>query len=201
MQKNKAVSFGEWKDRTQLKNTVNECSLFGLFAGTALFFGCGYRALCEIGVRETLFFAGAVIGLILIVIGGFFPLVLRFPLKLLKKGTHFLGTQLLRLLMLPVFLILWCMSVFTKKKAGKKYPFTRWSGDDNAPETSYSPYAEQKYKTSGAAVFSVVNNLLLFLSRNRFFFLIPILILLVLLGLAFFFASSQAVFTFIYTLF
>ena len=198
--KKKEISFSEYKRQRDEKKRINEASWAGLLSGLVLLTVFGYKALCEVGFRCALFTAVAAVGAALFLMGGFFPWGLRKPFALIKKAFAFVGRTVMRIILVPVYLLFSLLFLCIRPVIAKKHRFFRGKQFQTC-EPAYAEYETAAYRSGRFASLSAVNNVLLFLSDNGMTILLPVVFLLLLLGLLFFFLSSHTVFSFIYTLF
>lgn len=197
----KRVTFGQQKALQEYNKEINEASLFGLVSGLIIFFICGLQTICHEGFLQILFGVLTIIGAILFLLGGFFPSPLKKLTPKLKKTTNFIGKYLLRLLLIPVYLILLILSLFLSKAISKEYEFVSWNENSTKINPKFLPYSHMQTKPHTSAVLGTLNNIFLVFAKNKQWFLLPLVILLLILGLIFFFLSSSSVFSFVYTLF
>ena len=198
--KKKKGSFAEYKKQRDEKKKINEASWTGLIIGLALIVVCGYRSLCEVGFKCAAFTAAAAAGAVLFVLGGFFPWGLIKPLAVVKRCLSGIGKNVLRVVLVPFYLLFAATFTAIRPVIGKKYEFAAGK-KFYAAAPEYREYHPAKYKTGRFASVSAINNVLLFLTENGMAILLPVVILLLLLGIFFFFISTHSVFSFIYTLF
>lgn len=201
MRKNENLTFGQWRRNENRKKEVNEASWFGLITGLILSAVFGLRAICSTGLLKTIFLIPTAIGFILFLLGGFNAPMLIPLSKAFRKAASSIGTFILRIILLPVYLMLLIFSLFGKKSTAKKYEFFSWDTYNNAPETSFLPYEYVQSKPHRSALLGTLNSIFFVFAKNKQFILIPLVIILLILGLVFFFLSSSSVFGFVYTLF
>ena len=201
MRKNENLTFGQWRRNENRKKEVNEASWFGLISGLIIMAVCGLQAICSDGFLKLLFAILATIGLILFLLGGFNAPMLIPLAKSFRKAANFIGTWILRIILLPIYLILFIFSVFGKKSTSEKYEFYSWDDSGNVPDTSFLPYEHIQSKSHRSALLGTLNSIFFVFAKNKQYILIPLVILLLILGLVFFFLSSSSVFAFVYTLF
>ncbi|MBQ6162891.1 MAG: hypothetical protein IJK23_00310 [Clostridia bacterium] len=193
-------SFSELRKENEQKKELNSCSWFGLILGVVLFFVFFLKALSSVGALCVIYWIVTAIGGVCFLLGGFYPLALKPLMKLMQKVGNFLGKYIMRVLMLPIYLVMMIPALFLGRGTAKKYEFVSWKDAcDFKPE--YIPYKENEYKKGSTGFLGTLNNLMFFLAKNKLLFLLPIVIILVIVGLVFFFISANSVFTFIYALF
>ena len=198
--KKKKGAFSEYRRQKDEKKKINEASWTGLIAGLALIFVCGYRSLCEVGFKCVVFTAAAAVGAVLFILGGLFPWGLIRPLAIVKRCLSGIGKIILRVVLVPFYLLFAVTFAVIRPVVGEKYEFA--SGKKFfAAEPGYREYRPSAYKTGRFSSVAAVNNVLLFLTENDMAILLPIVLLLLVLGIFFFFISTHSVFSFIYTLF
>ncbi len=179
---------------------INECSWFGIIIGTLLFVTGTYQSLCTVGILCVLFNIIALLGIVLVVLGGFFPLALEKLVKANKTVFAFIGDWILKILLLPIYVAMIIINFFTHEKYLEKFGFCKYE-EKCQKESSFVDYDEHHYKKHRYATIDSVTNVLLFFSNNKMYIMIPIVIVLLVLGIMVFFASSNAVFSFVYTIF
>ncbi|MBQ6020078.1 MAG: hypothetical protein IJL26_07860 [Clostridia bacterium] len=199
-EKNAFASFSEQRAANELKKEINSCSWFGLILGVVLFFVFFLKALSSVGVSCVIYWIVTALGGIVFLLGGFYPPALKPLMRLMQKFGNFIGKYILRILMIPVYVIMLIPALFLRRSTAKKYEFVSWQ-DACAVKPAYLPYHENEYKKGSTGFLGTLNNLMFFLAKNKLLFLLPIVIILVVLGLVFFFISANSVFTFIYALF
>lgn len=201
MKKNKtAKTFREEYAQRSRLNAINECSWFCIVCGSVLALSAAYWAVCTVGVLNIMFRTVIVIGFLLVAIGVISPLLIKKLTEIIKKVFSFAGDIILKVILLPVYLILTVVNAFTGKKYSAEFGFINWE-ERNSVTTAYSDFitsGEGKYKHT---ITSTIIRVLSFLVNNRMFVLVPIVLLLMILGVIMFFASSSVIFSFVYTLF
>lgn len=194
------LTFKQWHEAYIERNTINECSWFGIVIGLLLCSICGFKSLCTTDIDCVIYSILATIGLILFLIGGFAPLKLKKTSSFTKKTFSFIGHIILKLLILPVYFILTTINIFINRKYSEKFGFVKWN---EAPTKTYGyhHYITSERKKKKNIVFDIMNSVFSVLAKNKMYVLIPIVVILMIFGLIMFFASSNAVFSFVYTLF
>ncbi len=202
-QKEKPLSFGEWREAQEIKRSVNECSWTALILGSALAFGMALRSDCTAGALSKIWLLLSGAGVVLVLIGGFCPLVLRRPVRLLSKGLNLIGKVLLRLLLCLLYLLFLLLSLpVILKRKGSEHVFCRWDDDRSGlPDTAFLPFQKQTTRPQSVAAMHAVNSLFHVLARHKLLYLLPLVVILLILGLVFFFVSAHSVFSFVYALF
>ncbi len=188
-----------YEQKAQIKR-INESSWFGIIIGALLFASGTYQSLCTVGILCVLFNIIALLGIVLILMGGFFPLALEKIVKANKTVFAFIGDLLLKSLLLPVYGAMIIINFFTHEKYLEKFGFCQYE-EKCKRESSFVDYDEHNYKKHRYATIDSITNVLLFFSNNKMYIMIPIVIVLLVLGIMVFFASSNAVFSFVYTIF
>ncbi len=201
MQKNKAAKTfrEEYEHRSTLK-AINEYSWFGIIWGLVFAAAGAYWAVCTVGVANVMFKVVSFVGLLLLVVGVIAPLCLRKPVKVIKKAFSALGNIILKVILLPIYLVMTVVNGLTGKKYSSKFGFRNWEERDSL-NTAYSDFnnsGESKYKHTFTGTFIKVIG---FFVNNGMYVVVPIVIILLVVGFVMFFASSSAVFSFVYTLF
>ena len=198
--KEKKGSFTEYQKQRDEKKKINEASWTGLIVGLVLIVVCGYRSLCEVGFRCGAFTAAAAVGAVLFVLGGFFPWGLIRPLAVVKRGLSGVGKIVMRVVLVPFYLLYAVTFLVIRPAVGKKYEFAAGK-HFFAAEPGYREHRPAAYRTGRFASVSAINNVLLFLTNNGMTILLPVILLMLVLGVVFFFISTHSVFSFVYTLF
>mgnify|MGYP006383899019 CR=1 FL=1 len=201
MQKNKAdkTFTEEYEQRSTLK-AINEYSWFGIIWGLALGLLGAYQAICTAGIISIIFKAVSVVGVVLLAVGVMAPLWLRKPAEIIKKAFSAVGNIILKVVLLPVYMVMAVVNLLNNKKYSSKCGFKNWEERDSA-QTAYSDFnnsGESKYKHTVTGTFVKVIG---FFVNNKMYVVVPIVIILLFVGFVMFFASSSAVFSFVYTLF
>ena len=201
MRKNETVNtFSQEYDERIKSNKINECSWFGICLGLIMLAVGLYQSLCTVGLWCVFYKIICGIGLLLLLIGSFFPGVLNKPVHLIKNVFSVVGKYLLRLLLLPIYLAFAIMNIFVNKKYSHRFKYISWEEDAEA-EPKFDDYIEITVKKGRYAIFDTIDNTLLFFAKNKTYIAIPVVLILLILGMMMFFASSSAVFSFVYTLF
>ena len=201
MQKNKAAKTftEEYEQRSTLK-AINEYSWFGIIWGLALGLLGVYQAICTAGIISIIFKAVSVVGVLLLAVGVMAPLWLRKPAEIIKKAFSAVGNIILKAVLLPVYMVMAVVNLLNNKKYSSKFGFKNWEERDSS-QTAYSDFnnsGESKYKHTVTDTFVKVIG---FFVNNKMYVVVPIVIILLFIGFVMFFASSSAVFSFVYTLF
>ena len=201
--KEKPLSFGEWREAQELKRSVNECSWTALILGSALAFSMALRSDCTTGVQSKIFLLLSVSGVVLVLIGGFCPLVLRRPVRFLSKGINLIGKVMLRLLLCLLYLLFLMLSLpAILKRRGSEHIFSQWNDDRSGlPDTAFLPFQKQTVHPQSTAAMHAFNSLFHTLARHKLLYLLPLVVIMLILGLVFFFISAHSVFSFVYALF
>ncbi len=198
--KDRPVSFRAWRDETDKKREINSSSWFGLILGLILTAAGLINALTHVGAAAVAYWILAGVGAVCFLLGGFYPIPLRYPMRLMQKVGNFIGKYVLRVLMVPIYVLMAVPALFLRRVTAKKYEFRSWDGSAPA-SASFLPYKEEPYKKASVGFIGTLNNLFFFLAQNKLLFLLPIVVILIVIGLVSFFISANSVFTFIYTLF
>lgn len=196
----KAKTFREEYDCKSRTRALNEYSWFGIAWGIVLALTGAYWAVCTQGVANVMFKAVSLIGFLLLVVGVVAPLVLRKPAEFIRKAFSCVGNIILKLILLPVYLVMTVINAFTNKKYSEKFGFRNWE-ERHCSGTAFCDFnhtGENKYKHT--AIGTVIK-VLSFFVNNKMFVVVPVIMILLILGAIMFFASSSAVFSFVYTLF
>lgn len=189
----------EYAQRKSIK-TINECSWFCIVWGILLSATCFYQALCTQGVPNIIYKIVAVLGLLLLVIGSIAPLKFQKIIKVIKSACSVFGNALLKVILLPVYLVMSMINAVNYKKYVAKFGFKNWEERHRADTAFYDFNNSVQNKNANTILHTVVDVLSFFIS-NRMYIVIPIIIILLIVGAVMFFASSSAVFSFVYTLF
>ena len=201
MQENKPIlTFREQYAYRQEITATNENSWFCIIIGTILFLLCGYRYLCTTGIMHTLCSILAICGILMTFAGGFFPKVTYKPVAFIKKILGYIGSIITKVVLLPVYLVMTILNLFVRKKYEKIYTYRSWDNSDNIiPE--FKPINPVDRKKKKYVFFQIISDIFTSLSQRKMYILFPIAIILLIIGIILFFASSNAVFSFVYTLF
>lgn len=200
MQENKTpLSFREqYNDREETK-AANENSLFCIVCGTIMFLYGGMGYLCTGSLLSILCAVVAVIGILTATVGGFFSKVMSKPMALVKKALGFIGNTITKVLLMPVYAVMTVINLFVKNKQNR-FRYCSWDDADSIfPSFTTIDFAERKQKKF--AFVQVLNDVFASLSKIKMAILFPIAVILLILGIVLFFASSNVVFSFVYTLF
>lgn len=201
MQKNKtAKTFREEYDQRIRLKAINECSWFGIVWGLVLALAATYWAACTVGVFNIMFKVAAVLGFLLVTLGIFAPLLIKKLTDIIRKSFSAVGNIILKIILLPIYLIMTAVNAFTGKKYSAEFGFKNWEERSSA-FTAYSDFnssSEGEYKHT---ITGTVIKVLGFFVNNRMFVVVPIVVLLLIFGMIMFFASSSTVLSFVYTLF
>lgn len=198
--KEKVNTFSQEYDKRVRLNKVNESSWFGICWGLFMSSTGFYQSLCTEGAWYTFYKIICVFGLLLLLIGSLFPSVLDKPVCFIKKVFSVIGKHLLRLILLPIYLIFSIVNIFIKKTYSTKFKYINWECETEA-EPVFENYVEITVKKSSYVILDTINNTLSFFVKNKIYIAIPLVLILLILGMMMFFASSSAVFSFVYTLF
>ena len=202
MKKPENMTFGQWREYEDVRKKTNEASWFGLITGLVLTLVFGLQAICyDDIVRKIIFRSLVLLSLYVFVLGGFFPHVL-FPVTAkVKIIANFIGKFILKIILVPFYLILFIVSLFFKKKTSEKYEFYSWNSPSDAPKPEYLKFETVEIKPHRSSMLGTLNRIVYVFAKNKLYFLVPLVVLLLVLGLIFFFLSSSSVFGFVYTLF
>ena len=196
------MTFGQWREKQELKKSVNECSWPALILGAVLFFAMFIRSSYTSGTESLIYKCLAALGVVLFLIGGFCPLLLKKPIRLLTKLLNGVGKLLLRALLVPLYALFALLSLPVTAGGKKKYAFYRWNGSsDPLPDSAFGVFSGQVARQRSGALLSAINNVFFVLAKHKLLFLLPVVLLLLILGLVFFFLSAHSVFSFVYALF
>lgn len=193
-------TFSQWYAENTEKNKINESSWFGIIGGLVLTLVGVYQALCTDATANLLFKALAFIGLAVVIIAVIFPKILYKPMLILKSLFSFFGGFILKIVLLPVYIFMMLINLFIRKGYKKKFRFVKW--DDAQPAKSFFADCENTSDGKGNYTTSrVIGIVMSFFAGNQLYIVIPVIVVLLILGSIAFFASSHAVFSFVYTLF
>lgn len=188
-----------YEQKVQIK-MINECSWFGIISGLIFITLGTYYSLCTVGFIYYFFKLVFYIGYFFVILGGFAPFVLKKLVVIYKSLLSFAGGYLLKALLIPVYALMCLINFFMRKKYEIKFGFNQW--DNTGIVDSYFEDCNETNINKGKyATWDIVNNVLLFFINKKMYVLVPIVIILLVLGIVIFFASSNAVFSFVYTLF
>lgn len=195
------ASFSEYYDDRKLRKEVGTTGLFlCLFCVVlaAVFF---VRGLAAVGAQEVLSYMASCFFLLILLIYLLFPAALFRFLWKLRPMTDCIGKYLLRLFLLPVYLVLCLFSLPFVGRQRKKYQFAYWKEAAAPSDTYFSADTQNVFRSSSSGRFRLLTSLLGVMAEKRQFFLFPVLLVLLLLGLFFYFISSSSILGFVYTLF
>ncbi len=196
----KKVTFSEYKSFADRKKEISECNIFGMVAGTVIIISSLMKIICSMGAEEKIGYCILFFGVAVFLLAVIYPLVYSFPLKLLKKVTNRIGKPIVMIFIFPVYVLLFLVSLFTKKRIKLGYGFEKWS-EKTDTAVFFSDYNYSDFVGKKHPFFAVLYNLFMFFSHNKILFLLPIIIILMCIGFVFFFLSTSTVFSFVYTLF
>ena len=193
--------FPEFYEYNQLRREIGTAGLFlcllcMVFA--SVFF---VRGLAAVGAQEVFSYAFAGFFLVILLIYLLFPVQLFRFLWKLRPITDRVGKYLLRVILLPVYLLLCLFSLPFVGKQRKKYRFATWKEAAPAADSYFSADTQNAFQSSSSGRFRFLTGLVGAMAEKQQFFLFPVLLLLLLLGLFFYFISSSSILGFIYTLF
>lgn len=199
MEKTKSVkTFKESYELKAKSGDINECSWFGIIWGLALFVTGAYQVICTQGILNIIFWVISVLGVVLLVVGVAAPLCLRRLIETVKKVFSIVGSVVLKIILLPVYLVMTIINLFTNKKYSSQFGFRNWEERHSSDSVfgDFDSVVENKHSSMG-----VVIRVMSFFINNKMYVVVPIVIVLLIVGAVMFFASSSAVFSFVYTLF
>ena len=201
MRNRKTKSFREAYYNKKEISIVNEASFFGIIFGIAVFAFSGYNSLCTVGLVNILFKTMSVCAIVLVIVTVAFPMLISKPVAVLKKLFQRIGKIILIVLLSPVYILICLANLLMNKPYSEKFQFARWDNEAKFVPAGFSDYEEVEYKEHKFITLGILDEVFSFFSKKKMFILIPIATLLFILGIIMFFASSNAVFSFIYTLF
>ena len=199
-EKQMKISFKDWYETKNNRKEINDCSWFGIVSGLCISIFCAYQSLCSIGITCSVFKVFAAIGLVLVLFGVFLPLKLKNTVIFIKKISSFVGHIILKTLILPLYFVLTLINIFKNKSYVKKFRFIQWN-NESMITASYHCYKNTVKNKKKNVIFDILNSVFSVFIKNGMYILIPVVMILMILGLIMFFASSNAVFSFVYTLF
>lgn len=194
-------TFSDFYIRKSDQKAKTEASVFCIIFGLLLLFSFLLKALISIGFVEIISIVLAVFGAVIVFIGTFLPSLAISVLAPLKKVFSFIGTSVLRIILTPLFILMFVPYILMSKKAREKFGYHTW--EEQAPEktTYFSPDSKNVAQSDNGKAFLTISSLFSAFSAIKMKILIPIVVILILLGLLFFFIASNPVLGFIYTLF
>ena len=196
-----AQPFSEVYEAKKLKKEIGVTGLFLCLiciVMAAFFF---IRSLAAVGAQETVLQLAAAVFLGILFIYVFFPVQLFRFLKKLRPVTDTVGKYVLRVILIPVYLLLCAFSLPFAGKHKKNYRFAMWETDAPPEDSYFAEDSQNAFQKSSAGTFRFITSLLGTTAEKRQFFLFPVLLLLLLLGLFFYFISTTTILGFVYTLF
>lgn len=198
--KKSSLSFKqEYEQRAEIKK-INECSWFGIVTGLIFLTTGIYQTLCTTGFLNLIFIIMTALGSALLFIGSFFPLVLKNIVRYANKAFSAIGAIVIKILLIPIYMVMTLINIFNRKRYSKKFSFYKWNETDKIT-SSFSDYDASEHQKSKYAIIDIISNVFSYFIGNRMFILLPVIVVLMILGMILFFASSSAVFSFVYTLF
>lgn len=195
------ANFSEYYEYKKLRREIGTTGLFlCLFCMVlaAVFF---VRGLAAVGAQEVLSYAFCAFFLLILLIYLLFPTALFRFLWKLRPVTDRIGKYLLRVILLPVYLLLCLFSLPFVGRQRKKYPFAAWKEPAPATGSYFTADTQNVFRRSSSGRFRFLTGLVGAMAEKQQFFLFPVLLILLLLGLFFYFVSSSSILGFIYTLF
>ena len=197
MKKKNDILFSEYYDAVHLKKRISESSLTLIIPGFIIAVLAAVKAIAYTGFPEIISIAAAVCGVIMILLGTVAPRRMIPVTEKLSGALNKLGAGIIRIILIPVYIILFITS-FPFVKAGRRnHHFSRWQGSPPSGETFFEK--EQAGFDDSKSRFKIIGSIVSGLSAHAAAFLLPVVFILLLLGLLFFFISSSTVFSFIYT--
>lgn len=197
---NKKKSFGEEYFYKKRIRAANESSIVGIILGFILLLTGAYKALCTIGILCVLCKVVAFSGFVLIILGGFFSPLLEKPVAAMRKLLSVFGSVILKVLIAPVYLFMIIIGIFNRKSYSNKFLFRSWENQCDT-ETTLFDFRKTVYNRKKYVLFDLISRMITLFALYKMYIVIPVVIILFALGLIIFFASSNAVFSFVYTLF
>lgn len=193
------------KEKRQSAEDLKNQILFGLMFGPLLFvFGAVFYFSVS-GLYEIIFVCTSFTGLILICLGILIPSALNAPYKAITFFGNKIGNVIFKAILTVIYVFLIIPVGFLGKKKRTKYGLYEWDDKFSGKETAFVRTADYKEKNlDTVVVFPKLLNIYRLLGRiikNKWFIIIPTTILLIILGLIYFFAATNVVSFFIYTMF
>ena len=200
-QTNAFSTFSEYYEYNKLRKEIGTAGLFLCLLCMVMASVFFVRGLASVGVQEVLSYAFAGFFLAILLIYLLFPAQLFRFLDKLRPVTNQVGKYLLRVILLPVYLLLCLFSLPFLGKQRKKYRFAAWKEAAPAADSYFSADTQNTFQSSSSGRFRFLTGLVGAMAEKQQYFLFPVLLLLLLLGLFFYFISSSSILGFIYTLF
>ena len=197
MKQERFTSFSQYYEEKKQKKEISDASFAFIVPGVVLAAVFLIRAHASRGAVEALSIAAAVCGLALVVLGVFFPKQMVPASKKVSAFFNKIGTFLLRVLLVPVYFVMFITTFWYAKIKKKEYGFAQW---DAAPEPRSTYFvSDETIALDQRKTFRVIGSIFAGLAARKLWLLLPLILLLLLIGLLFFFVSSSTVFSFIYT--
>lgn len=194
-------SFSEFYEYNRLRKEIGVSGLFVCLLCIVLAAVFFVRGLAAVGAKEILSYAFSAVFLLILLCYVLFPVAFFRFTDRLRPVTDTVGKYILRVLMVPVYLLLCLFSVPFAGRHRKRYRFASWDTDAPPEDSYFNEDTQNAFRERSAGAFRFLSSLLGAMAEKRQFFLFPILILLLLLGLFFYFISSSSILGFVYTLF
>jgi|GEM_PF-3404197 len=191
------MSFSQYYDEKKLKREISNASISLIVPGIVLATVSLMRYFVSEGFSEAISVFAVVFGLVLVVLGTFFPRYMLPVTKKLYRLFNKLGVVILKALLIPVYIVTYITTFWYAKRKNREYLFVKWDGEPSAGETYFKK--EDGAKLNEGKSFRVIGSIFSGISVHKMYILLPLIIVLLLIGLLFFFISSSAVFSFIYT--
>ena len=194
-------SFSDYYDYNKLRKEIGTTGLFLCLFCVVLAAVFCVQGIAAVGVQAVLSYTASCFFLLILLVYLLFPAALFRFLWKLRPVTDRIGKYLLRLILLPVYLVLCLFSLPFVGRQRKKYRFASWKEPAAPADTYYSADTQNVFQSSSSGRFRFLTSLLGAMAEKRQFFLFPVLLVLLLLGLFFYFISSSSILGFVYTLF
>lgn len=193
------------KDRREQSEALKNYILFGLLFGWVLIVACIIGFFSVRGALEILFVTGVLFGILLVCSAVLVPALLRIPYTVVSTITEKIGNILFKVVLSVVYIVIIAPVGMLVKKKRKQYRLYRWDeeylGEDSCFVASDAQGDKKPKSTTSFPKMMSAYRLFGLIVKNKWSVLIPVTTLLILLGLILFFASTNVVSFFIYTMF
>lgn len=194
-----SIPFKEEYAQKQKVRAINESSWFCMVWAMLLMLTGTYASLCTQGLVCILCSIAALAGLALFLVGIVLPLKLYRPIKAIQAACSLFGNAVLRVFLFPLYLLMSLINALRHKKYTEKHGFKNWEDRDRV-QSSFCDFSHANPEQNKNSVLRTVISVLGFFAANGMYIVIPVIILLLIIGAVMFFVSSNAVFSFVYTL-
>jgi len=191
------------KQNDEMEELKNE-TIFGLMGGILLVLVGALNWLTAQDFWETVCLCAAALGLLFFVLGIVVPAALKYPYKVFRFWGNLVGKVIFAVVLAALYAVLIFPVGLLQRRKREAQGCCSW---DKTPPELHSAFVDimqtdnPKAKSGRTSYFGILYQLFSGLVTNRRFILIPVVVILVIVGLVLFFASSNVMTAFIYTLF